>query len=335
MQEQRERLEAKDEAHWELRIGIHTGELIAGVIGIKRYAYDIWGDTVNVAARMESNGEVGKVNISGATYSYIEPFFECTYRGKVHAKNKGHIDMYFVDRIKPELSVAGRGEEPDQAFWEYMNLHFFSKINYRKAEKALLKKLRKELPENLYYHDVRHTVDVCQAVERLAFMEGIEGEDLFLLKTAALFHDAGFVEQYEENEWIGARMAKEMLPNYGYTEEQLEQVASMIHATQVPPKPNNHLERIICDADLDYLGREDFHEIADKLRKELMERGKIGSMIEWDRLQVSFLRQHQYFTDSAINLRRKKKLEHLQEVEERLAKMEAEAEAQKGSDEKE
>ncbi len=328
MQKQRNRLENKDEDHWELRIGIHTGELIAGVIGIKRYAYDIWGDTVNVAARMESNGEVGKVNISGSTYSYIEPFFECTYRGKVHAKNKGHIDMFFVDRIKPELSVDGKGEEPNEAFWEYMNLHFFSKINYRKAEKALLKKLRKELPENLYYHDVRHTEDVCQAVERLAFMEGIEGEDLFLLKTAALFHDAGFVEQYENNEWIGARMAKEMLPNYGYTEEQLDQVASMIHATQVPPKPKNHLEEIICDADLDYLGREDFHEIADKLRKELMERGKIQSMIEWDRLQVSFLREHHYFTESAINLRRKKKLEHLREIEERLAKMEAEANEQ-------
>ncbi|MFB6257190.1 MAG: adenylate/guanylate cyclase domain-containing protein [Flavobacteriales bacterium] len=328
MQEQRERLEEKEEAPWELRIGIHTGELIAGVIGIKRYAYDIWGDTVNVAARMESNSEIGKVNISGATYSYIEPFFECTYRGKVHAKNKGHIDMYFVDRIKPELSVDGKGKEPNQAFWEYMNLHFFSKINYRKAEKALLKKLRKELPENLYYHDVRHTVDVCQAVERLAFMEGIEGEDLFLLKTAALFHDAGFVERYEKNEWIGARMAKDMLPNYGYTEDQLDKVASMIHATQVPPRPQDHLEEIICDADLDYLGREDFHEIADKLRKELMERGYIGSMIEWDRLQVSFLRQHQYFTDSAINLRRKKKLEHLREIEERLEKMEGEAQDQ-------
>lgn len=323
MQEQQERLKDKGEENWELRIGIHTGELIAGVIGIKRYAYDIWGDTVNVAARMESNSEVGRVNISGAAYSYIEPFFECTYRGKVHAKNKGHIDMFFVDRIKPELSVDGEGKEPAHAFWEYLNLHFFSKINYRKAEKALLKKLNKELPDNLYYHDVRHTEDVCQAVERLAFMEGIEGEDLFLLKTAALFHDAGFVEQYEKNEWIGARMAKEMLPNYGYTEEQLEQIASMIDATQVPPDPNNHLERIICDADLDYLGREDFHEIADQLRKELMERGYIHSMIEWDRVQVSFLRQHQYFTDSAINLRRKKKLEHLRQIEERLEKMEA------------
>lgn len=329
MLEQQERLRERGEEPWELRIGIHTGELIAGVIGIKRYAYDIWGDTVNVASRMESNGEVGKVNISGTTYSYIEPFFECDYRGKVHAKNKGHIDMYFVKGIKPELSVDGKGETPNQAFWDYLNLHFFSKIDYRKAEKALLKKLNKELPDNLYYHDVRHTKDVCQAVERLAFMEGIEGEELFLLKTAALFHDAGFVEQYENNEWIGARMAREMLPNYGYTEERIAQIESMIHATQVPPAPKDHLEEIICDADLDYLGREDFHEIADKLRMELMERGYIQSMIEWDRLQVKFLKEHRYFTESAINLRRKKKLEHLAEIEERLRKLEKEESQEK------
>lgn len=322
MREQKERLKGKEEEAWELRIGVHTGELIAGVIGIKRFAYDIWGDTVNVASRMESNGEVGKVNISGATYSYVEPFFETSYRGKVHAKNKGHIDMYFVEGIKPELSVDGKGEEPAKPFWDFVNLHFFSKINYRKAEKSLLKKLRKELPSDLYYHDVRHTVDVCQAVERLAFMEGVEGEDLFLLKTAALFHDAGFVEQYANNEWIGARMAKEMLPKYGYTEEQLDQVASMIHATQVPPKPSNHLEEIICDADLDYLGRDDFHEIADRLKQELMERGYIQGQVEWDRMQVAFLKEHRYFTDSAIKLRRKKKEQHLREVEERLSQLE-------------
>jgi len=83
---------------WNLRLGIHTGPIIAGVVGIKKYAYDIWGDTVNIAARMESSGEVGKVNISEATYDLVKDKFICHHRGKILAKNKGEIDMYFVEK---------------------------------------------------------------------------------------------------------------------------------------------------------------------------------------------------------------------------------------------
>jgi len=83
---------------WELRIGVHTGPIVAGIVGIKKFAYDIWGDTVNTASRMESSGEAGKVNISGSTYEIVKDKFTCTYRGKVQAKNKGEIEMYFVEK---------------------------------------------------------------------------------------------------------------------------------------------------------------------------------------------------------------------------------------------
>ncbi len=82
---------------FELRIGINTGPVVAGIVGIKKFAYDIWGDTVNIASRIESAGEAGKVNISGATYELVKDKFNCIYRGKVQAKNKGEIDMYFVE----------------------------------------------------------------------------------------------------------------------------------------------------------------------------------------------------------------------------------------------
>lgn len=91
---------SKGEPYFEIRIGVHSGEVIAGVVGTKKYAYDIWGDTVNLASRMESSGEPGKVNISGDTYKLVKSKFVCTHRGKIKAKNKGEVDMYFVDGIK-------------------------------------------------------------------------------------------------------------------------------------------------------------------------------------------------------------------------------------------
>ncbi|MFT4523418.1 MAG: class 3 adenylate cyclase [Bacteroidia bacterium] len=96
----KERESEKDAKLKGIRIGLHSGPVVAGIVGVKKFAYDIWGDTVNTAARMEQQSETGKVNISGATYSEVKDKMECTYRGKVEAKNKGKIDMYFVDRIK-------------------------------------------------------------------------------------------------------------------------------------------------------------------------------------------------------------------------------------------
>jgi len=112
---------AKGEEPWNLRLGIHTGKVIAGVIGKKKFAYDIWGDTVNTASRMESAGEIGKVNISGETYKYIEPYFDCEYRGKIVAKHKGEIDMYFVHGLKPDFAESGSIIYPNQEFKSIMS----------------------------------------------------------------------------------------------------------------------------------------------------------------------------------------------------------------------
>ena len=318
MRQEKERALVNGEQYWKLRIGINTGSVSAGVIGTKRYAYDVWGSTVNRAQRMEQMCEPEHIAITEDTFEHIEPYFECKSKGKVTTKNGLKIMMYEVVSIKPELSIDGLGLEPNDAFHKLVNLHHFSKINYYKAERFILSKLKKELSPKLHYHSYDHSKDVTRQAERIAIGEGITDEDLFLLKSAASYHDAGFVEKYDKNEPIGARLAEEILPNFGYTKAHIERIKELIYVTQIPHQPKNKLEEIICDADLDYLGREDFHEIADRLRRELREHGKIDSDRKWDEIQISFFNQHRYFTRTSIETRRPKKLQNLQEIKERL-----------------
>jgi ligand-binding sensor domain-containing protein/class 3 adenylate cyclase/HD superfamily phosphodiesterase len=304
---------------WKLRIGINTGEIIAGVIGKTKFAFDIWGDTVNTASRTESSGEAGKVNITKATYEYIKDFFVCTYRGKIAAKNKGEIEMYFVERIRPELSLDTKGMTPNELFNEKFSQLLLDKFSFKKSESRILKLLSEKLPEGLYYHGIHHTIDVTNSAEEIAREEGVEGEDLFLLKTAALFHDAGFVQEYVKNEKIGVTYAREVLPKYGYTERQIDIIDAIIMATEIPQNPKTHLEMIMCDADLDYLGREDFYEISESLKKELIAFGKIKSDRQWDEMQIPFLEKHQFFTETNRRRRQPNKLKRLEEIRSKLA----------------
>ena len=137
--------------------------------------------------------------------------------------------MYFVEAIKPELSVDGLGLVPNDLFQERLSTLLSERFNFRKSEQRILKLLTDNLPEGLYYHGIHHTLDVTQAAERIARHEGIDGEELFLLKTAALFHDAGFIHEYNKNEHLGVTMAKEILPNYGYSEERKAEILRAYH----------------------------------------------------------------------------------------------------------
>lgn len=309
---------ATGKEYWELRLGINSGEVTAGVIGSERLAYDIWGATVNQAQQMEMLGEPGKVTITGTLFKQIEPYFECVFLGKAQTKSGGMVDMYVVQKIKPELSIKGEGIFPNERFNQIVNLHHYSPINYYKAERHIMKVLEQGLSRQLHYHSTAHTKDVVSAVERLALLENVTDEGLFLLKSAATYHDAGFVEEYDNNEPIGARLADEILPKYGYTEQHIDIIKELIYVTQIPHTPKNQLEEIICDADLDYLGRDDFHEIAGRLCRELIEHGKIKNEKHWDEIQVSFLTSHKYFTKTSKKTRGKKKQKNLQEVVKRL-----------------
>jgi predicted metal-dependent HD superfamily phosphohydrolase len=191
-------------------------------------------------------------------------------------------------------------------------------MEFKKVEKFILGKLKKELPKNLTYHSLGHIKDVYSAAQSLAKLEDIKGEDLTLLLTAVLFHDSGFLKQQKDHERVGCEYVREYLPEYSYTEEQIEKICGMIMATKIPQTPHNKLEQIICDADLDYLGRDDFFTIGNKLWDELCMYGIINTEVEWNKLQVRFLENHHYFTSSSKSLRKKKKAENLALIKSKL-----------------
>jgi uncharacterized protein len=188
-------------------------------------------------------------------------------------------------------------------------------MNYSEAKTYVLERLNRELPSDLFYHHVNHTLDVCNAIEDLCASEKVNGEDLMLLRTAGLFHDIGFIEQYMNNEPIAVEIARRVLPEFHYSEVQINIICDLILATQIPHKPTTHIAEIMCDADLDYLGREDFYSISKNLMMEWMAYGIIKTEEEFNKKQVSFFLQHKYFTQTAKAQRELLKQKHLSEIQ--------------------
>jgi exopolyphosphatase/pppGpp-phosphohydrolase len=224
-------------------------------------------------------------------------------------KYKGDLLMYTVKGIKSNFSLQGKGLIPNKKF----SIRF-SLIQFTDLQELMLDKLEKELPKNLYYHNVKHTVDVVTQAELIGIGEGVNDEELVLLKTAALFHDCGHIVDYNNHEYFSVKIAKEILPDYYYTQSQIAIISDLILATKMPPEPRNKLEEIMCDADLDYLGRSDMIPISSSLYNELKERGNIDSLTEWNKMQIRFISNHQYFTNTARSLREVNKQKQIDRI---------------------
>lgn len=190
-------------------------------------------------------------------------------------------------------------------------------MDYQKAREFILKKLKKELKPDLTYHSIDHTLDVLESATNIADKEKVNGHDRTLLMTAALFHDSGMLDTYIGHEDASTKIVQEHLPGFGYEQGDIDLINKMIMTTKLPQSASSFLEKILCDADLDYLGREDFFMIAHRLQYEWNVLNiRETTLREWYELQIMFLENHTFFTKTAQHLRNEKKSDNLKQVKE-------------------
>jgi hypothetical protein len=188
---------------------------------------------------------------------------------------------------------------------------------FKTLEHMIIQRLEKGLDKRLTYHNLEHTLDVLKQAERIAREEAVEEDQLLLIKIAALYHDTGFLDTYKGHELRSCEIMLDDLQNGQLKKMELDTICGMIMATRIPQTPNGILEEIICDADLDYLGREDFPPISQSLMNEFLAYGIMIEEAEWDPIQIGFFEKHQYFTKSSRSIRQPGKLEHLKLLKEK------------------
>ena len=191
------------------------------------------------------------------------------------------------------------------------------------AGEFIIDKLQKYLPKHYTYHSVEHAFDVHNAAKYIGEAEQISAYDMQLLLTAAYYHYCGFLISAVGHEHESCQIAKEVLPAYGYTTNEIDLICGMIMATKLPQTPHTLLESILADADLDYLGRDDFFTIGNKLFEEFTLSGAAGDKNEWNKTQLDFMKNHCYFTRASTKLRRGKKEANIELVKAQLKNMDA------------
>lgn len=303
--------------YWEIRVGLHMGPLVAGIIGTSKISFDVWGDTVNVAARAEQGSKPGYITITEAIRENISDFFIIESRGDVSIhKRGGSIPMSYLISLKTEHTLP---DDEKVASGDLRVKCGLSSIDFNHMRREITNRLRSLLPEEVIYHDLKHTINVEKAAVRFATLEGVGEEDLLLLRTAVLYHDAGFILRYDNNEEFAIQLAEANLPRFGYTNEQIQLIIRIIRSTQNGAIPSDLLEKIMCDADHDYLGRADYNNVSKKLRAEMENFGKSMSDLEWIEFQLNYLENiHRYFTETAKNIRIQGKKTRISELKHEL-----------------
>lgn len=193
--------------------------------------------------------------------------------------------------------------------------------DFEGAKKYILDELGSKLPANLTYHGLWHTKSVYQATLDFSEYYNLNSHDRLILETAALYHDCGFLSVYRNHEEAGCEIVKNVLPDFGYSNGDIVDICALIMATKIPQSPDRFLSELICDADLDYIGGDDYNKIAHLLYEEFKEYHIVTTEMQWYEMQAGFLESHTYFSDFSREHRNAKKLDNLQKVKKHLDKL--------------
>lgn len=282
-------------------IGVNSGSVISGNIGsTDQMDFTVIGDSVNLASRLCSSAEAGQIIISDAVWNKIK-----------------HLQTFKSKKLSP-IKVKGKAKVISIKEILYNGYEFDYQDAFNKVEAFLLK----ELPLYYTYHSIEHFRDVVKQVERIAKKEKIDKAGILDIKLAAWLHDVGYIWGPLDHEEKSVEYAKVILNEMKFPKSKISLITGMIMATKMPQSPKNHFEQIICDADLDYLGRNDFEDISSNLLKELEINQKITNF-NWLKIQEKFLKSHSYFTLTSLKSREKNKQKRLTNIQDLLKTYEA------------
>tara|TARA_B110000027_G_scaffold73768_1_gene78596 strand:- start:395 stop:2512 length:2118 start_codon:yes stop_codon:yes gene_type:complete len=277
-------------------IGVNSGSVISGNIGsTDQMDFTVIGDSVNLASRLCSYAEAGQIIISDAVWNNIK-----------------HLQTFKSKKLSP-IKVKGKAKVISIKEILYNGYEFDYQDAFNKVEAFLLK----ELPLYYTYHSIEHFRDVVKQAERIAKKEKIDKAGILDIKLAAWLHDVGYIWGPLDHEEKSVEYAKVILNEMKFPKSKIGLITGMIMATKMPQSPKNHFEQIICDADLDYLGRNDFEDISSNLLKELEINQKITNF-NWLKIQEKFLKSHSYFTLTSQKSREKNKQKRLRKIEDIL-----------------
>jgi PAS domain S-box-containing protein len=277
-------------------IGINRGKVISGNIGSKQQMnFTVIGDSVNLASRLCSVAASDEIIVSDAVWKKVKDLKTFKSKKLNPVKVKGKVKPIEIKEIL------------------YNRPDFQYELAFQKVESFLLE----NLPKQYTYHTIEHIRDVVKQAERIAKKEKIDKSIIQDIKLAAWLHDVGYIWEPNRHEARGAEYATSILTEMKFPRSKISLITGMIMATKIPQSPKNHLEQIICDADLDYLGRDDYDSNSNNLLKEI-ELSKKITLKEWLLIQEKFLKAHAYFTTTSQKLRNKRKKETLLSIQEQL-----------------